>query len=331
MLPFEYKVVGRQENFLNSINSSFGCAFDEDKFEIKTKVLQKQELKFYKCTNEAGFTVFSFKKNFMIQVFGLDLDGSAEGISDSITVKPDNIFILKNHPKTCFIISEKVEASVYKVKDESSLASFDFSPFNCSLTKFLNTTYVDAENIQKYCDEFCEKSILTLNNIFSCPVSCENYESWPRAGPSDFRSFKYTFYQSSAITFMNSKEFMTWLSAITGLPLLYPEVPIYTRCLQAAGDYQILHGNYSEPYGLDVIFSFYPSKDSLEWPEETCGRIHYLNDAGDEIFQVNPLHNSLTLVYRTEGCTRFTENVKGFPTCPLFQTIAVYTVVSEEE
>lgn len=330
MLPFEYKVVVSGEgNYLNSINSLFVCTLEENQFEIIKKVLNKSDAQFYKCPKEAGFTVFSSVKEFSVRIFDLDLDGSADGIAETLTVSADKIFILKNHPNSCFKISKKIDITLYQLKDESDLACFNVAPYTEKLSEIINPIHLSSENVQKYSDQFYETSRLTLNDFLAFNPKFEGYENWQRAGPSDYRSFKFSNNHPKLTEFMKSKEFMTWLSAITGLPLLHPSVPIYTRCLQAAGDYQILHGNYSEPFGLDVISSFYPVSDRFEWPEGTCGRIHYLNDSGDEIFQVNPLNNSLTIVYRTEGCTRFTENIKGIPNYPLFQNIAIFSVASE--
>ena len=326
MLPFKYEVVPRQENVLQLINKAFEYSFSQEDFEISTKKLHKKDRDFYNSTDGAGFTVFSSEKELPILIFHLDLDGSADGEGEKFKLFTHQFLILKNHPKACIKFSGSVTVSSFLAKDESILARFDIEPFKEKLFGLLNPVHCDLDAISKYSEIFYEKSIFTLENVFTVPINLERWEYWPRSGPADYRSFKYSF---NDIGCMENPEFIVWLSAITGLPLLQPALPIYTRCLEAAGDYQILHGNHSEPYGLDVISSFYLTENYREWPESACGRIHYLNDTGDEIFHVNPLNNSITIVYRTEGCTRFTENVKGIPEIPLFQTIATYTVAAE--
>jgi hypothetical protein len=87
-----------------------------------------------------------------------------------------------------------------------------------------------------------------------------------------------------------------------------------------------LHGKYSEPSGLDLILNIYADEDCVEWSENACGRVHYLDEDGSEIFQVPIQNNTLTLVYRTEEVGRFLENVKGTGHVPLFQVIGSYVV-----
>lgn len=336
MIPYEYRLVkskvdGNVIDAISLINKNFGFDFKNEEIEKSDLKIEKNEGHFYKTSTEVGFTLLKSKKSFITSVFALDLDGTADGIDTDLKVTSDHVFILKNHPSAFLKISSKfqVEVEVIKVKDESILSSFDTSKHKESLSKIINPVHIQDDSIQKYSDEFFEKSILTLDNFFAVSFDFDNVETWPRAGPADYRSFKYNLKDEEISSFVKGKEFITWLSSVTGLPLLHPAVPIYTRCLQSAGDYQILHGNYSEPLGLDVIYSNYPSNNFIKWSEAVCGRIHYLNDSGDEIFQVNPVNNSLTIVYRTEGCSRFTENVKGIPEIPLFQTIGIYSVAQD--
>lgn len=333
MLPFEfYSFEGNGKTFLDLINSLFGYNFDTERFEITTETIPKSNLSFYIGLKEAGFTFFKSNESFNVSLFALDLDGNADGISQTLTFRKDQFFVFKNHPSAYFKFdsNSRIEVVYYKLKDELSLSTDQFSAE--ALSKNIAEIHLNDEAIKKYSDEFYEKSMITLKNVLPNPSnSFCNVDSWKRAGPADYRSFKYNTDSAHLIhNLMKSKEFMAWLSAITGLPLLFPSLPIYTRCIQAAGDYQILHGNYSEPFGLDVIYNFSLQNDGKEWNEKSCGLIHYLNDSGDEIFQVSPIFNSLTIVYRTEGCSRFTENVKGFSEMILLQTISIYSVSADE-
>lgn len=337
MFPFEFRLAkgrsdGKDLDLIALINENFGLKFAENQFHFVNRNIGKDEEYIYEASREVGFTVFKSRKVFTASIFALDLDGSADGIQEVIQVPKDYILILKNHPCVSLKFSRNsgVVAVILKAKDESILSCFDYTNYMKFLSQKINSVHIEVDSVQRYSDEFYEKSFLTLENFYTVPTDFENFEIWPRAGPSDYRSFKYNLSDDEMTSFMKSKEFITWLSAVTGLPLLHAASPIYTRCLEAAGDYQILHGNYSEPFGLDVIYSKYPSSDYETWPEKYCGRIHYLNDCGDEIFQVNPINNSLTIVYRTEGCSRFTENVKGFPEFCLFQTIGIYSVAADQ-
>ena len=344
MLPYEYRIVkiDKVMDLIKLINDNFGTFLTDEKIEKSIFKLKKDEGNFYKTSNAVGFTLFkSNKSSFNSSFFSLDLDGTADGIEKELKVTSDHVLIVKNHPFAFIKFSLKceIDVEIIKVKDESILCKIhdensckNHDTNSCNSCKIINEIHIKPNSIQKYSDEFYEKSILTLDNFFTNSFNnFEDVESWQRAGPADFRNFKYNLKDNEINSLMKCKEFITWLSSVTGLPLLHPAVPVYTRCLQSAGDYQILHGNYSEPLGLDVIYSFYPLKDFKEWPEKFCGRIHYLNDSGDEIFQVNPVNNSLTIVYRTEGCSRFTENVKGSPDIHLFQTIGIYSVAAEVE
>lgn len=334
MLPYEYRLVKPDKviNLISLINDNFGSFLTDEKIEKSVYKIDKDEAKFYKTSKDAGFTLFRSNQSFHASFFALDLDGTADGIEKELKVTSDHVLIVKNHHLAFikFILKCEVNVEIIKVKDESILSNFETAlHYKENLCKVINQIHIEEDSIQKYSDEFFEKSILTLDNFFSVSFNVGDVDSWPRAGPADYRSFKYNLMDNEISSLMKSKEFITWLSSITGLPLLHPAVPIYIRCLQSAGEYQILHGNYSEPLGLDLIYSYYPLKDFEEWPEKVCGRIHYLNDGGDEIFQVNPINNSLTIVYRTEGCSRFTENVKGLPEINLFQAIGIYSVAED--
>jgi len=344
-LPYNYSTISLSNNIIQDVllylNSCLNVEIKPEYFDIVEKKLKlKNSHSVIKCNQSVGFTLLWSANDFDCKIFALNIDNSFEGIYESLKIHSGSGLFVENHPSAGFCLSNQsiVNQLTLTVKDFETLSTFQLTTNDLSfLELWLNPKFFNDEFIENECKRFADESVLTIDN-YLLPSKIEelrnsviSHETWPVVGPSDYRCFKINPDSGSddLSSLFSSKPFKIWLSKLTGLPILQPAIPILTRCLEAAGNYQILHGNYSEPSGIDLIFNFYPKKNVNEWSESLCGRIHYLDCEGSEIFQVNPIDNSLTIVYRVEGCSRFTENVKGFPELPLFQSMAIYSITPE--
>lgn len=316
-----------------------------DNFEIKKTFLKAtHNSQILKSGSSLGFTILHSVSDFKCNILASNIDLAFDGVFEEVLICPGTAFVLENHIVACLNISNpsKVEVISLLTKDEVTLS-------NCfSLHDTINEDYLSLwinhdhfleSNLNNYCDTFIEDSVITITNflrpekIIEILSSQSDHKAWELAGPTDYRCFRVNneFNNEDISTFFMSVSFKSWLSKLTGLPIVHPASPIYTRCLESPGNYQILHGNYSEPFGIDLIFNYYAKESFQEWSESFCGRVHYLDNEGNEIFQVSPQNNSLTIVYRSEGCSRFTENIKGFPEFPLFQSIAIFRIAKEAD
>ena len=343
MLPFKYGIIEANEYDQKGRTlkvSGFEYELDISVFTEKMIEIKKEEYKhFPSYILEDGFLILRSNNDFQVRVFGCDLDGNMDGIYEEIRIKTDAVFFVEINPvmKLGLKLNCGEIAGIHlklKKGERAWDSKLKILGMATEAMKMIKSQHICMENISKYCNFFYENSYLTINTIMESPPNFVNFSSWIQAGPADYRSFKYLPYDSkqkpNILDILNSREFMFWLENVTGLPIKRLSRPAYLRKIENAGDYQILHGNYSEPFGLDLVYNFYRDEKFERWEEDVCGRIHYLDDGGNEIFQVPVENNSLTLVYRTQGTTRFLENLKGSNNEPLIQGIALYEIEDEE-
>lgn len=253
-----------------------------------------------------------------LQLMGLDVDGKVHGVYE--TVEEDQVLVVENHPNLTVFLKEGA-CKIWKID------GFEFE--DVVLSKCITEHYLKEPTLDALNEKFAESSMVSLDGFLQKnSLESINITETVRIGPADYRSFAVLKQVDAVSKLLVSVAFRKYIEDLTGLPLSPATRPPLGRVLEAAGDYQILHGNYSEPVGVDCIFNFYPNQvDGFQWPEETCGRIHYLDEEGTEILEISNASNSLTLVYRTEGVVRFLENVKGTSNQPLFQVLITYPVL----
>ena len=309
-LPFEYKMIQNTQPVEEVLQL----------FDIECKEYVKSEVKpqvdsdvFFKCKTFEGFTLVEGEK---FKLMALNIDGEADGIYEEFL---NACVIFQNHPSLTLLVES---ARIFNITVEAAAEN----PFKATeLQKFINSIHLKEEAIDAMNAKFAEASTLTIEAFSTInPIDGECF----RVGPADYRSFQVEREANDICQLFTNSDFIKYFAEVTGLPLGLPITPPFARVLSSSGDYQILHGNYSEPFGLDVVFTFYPGKqDCFEWSEEVCGHIHYLDQEGSEIFQVPNSSNSLTLVYRTEGVVRFLENIKGENNPKLIQVLATFSIL----
>jgi hypothetical protein len=327
-LPFEYTEVPCDMEAKELILKSFGMECRNiEKFEVTQLV---DELGFYKCKPTAVVPSSHFREFTLVgpgnfQIMSLDIDGEVDGVymefieqSESLISSYRTSIIIQNHP--CLVL--KVEnARIWTISCELVETPLDVS----SLIPFIDFSHMNESAIENYSSLFVEASALTIEHFSKFQL---NVGQVFRVGPADYRSFFVERDANAMCKIFANVTFIKYLSEITKLPLGLPLTPPFSRILSSAGDYQILHGNYSESTGLDCIFTFYPGKnDGFEWKDEVCGHIHYLDEDGSEIFKVPNSSNSLTIVYRNGGVVRFLENIKGTKNLELVQVLATFPVL----
>ncbi|KAI9472834.1 putative component of NuA3 histone acetyltransferase complex [Coemansia sp. RSA 989] len=178
------------------------------------------------------------------------------------------------------------------------------------LSKWINPDYLQADTQSRIQEAFLEQSSMELCG-FICPQAFSTIESelndsmWVQAherGPAHLRSYLELDPDaaptlSKLLEFLRSKAFAEFLTASTSLELsqVSQQVRRFDR-----GHYTLIHDQALEPLGLDVVLSLAPGK----WDDGWGGTMHYIADK-DELLQISPKANSLSLVMRDEGTLRF--------------------------
>lgn len=297
LLPFRFAVFSAEE-----VKEKFGAS----------SVLLNDKI--FTTDKTEGCTVLCGGK---LQLMAIDVDGKVDGVHK--VVEEGCVLVVENHP--CVTVFLRGETRFWEVSE------FEFD--DIGLANYITTSFLEESTLDALNEKFAETSTVTLEGFLQKSIlEFLSIEDTCKIGPADYRSFSVLKEVDEVSKLMVSSAFRKYLEGLTGLSLSPATRPPLARVLKSAGDYQILHGNYSEPFGVDCIFSYYPGKvDGFQWFEDVCGRIHYLDEDGTEILEVSNSSNCLTLVYRTEDVVRFLENVKGVDNSPLIQVLFTFPVL----
>jgi hypothetical protein len=271
----------------------------------------------------------------------VDLQGKIDGVLKEFELQTDKIFVIRGHKllnysiifgsNNKFFRQILIMNNLETIKKEAN--SICFQEFSSRDLLALRSFSISAFNFENYQDQFLESSTITIENFLSedAFLQLKNYVKntvcWKNVGPADYLNFDILSLVDTSIepfNFFSNSFFLNFLTKLTKLPIYEVASKPFLRRLNRFGQYQIFHGNYVEIEGVDLIYSFYT--DLSEWDESNCGRIHYLDDNGEEIFEVPIKNNSLTIVYRSSNSTRFTDNVKGIPPNALYQYMKTFSL-----
>ncbi|KAL1925038.1 uncharacterized protein VTP21DRAFT_4692 [Calcarisporiella thermophila] len=214
----------------------------------------------------------------------------------------------------------------------------ELDPCELNLRDFINTDYLSDENMASVRSVFVEKSCVELQKFLKEDIYQRLIESlgminWSVVGPANVRRY-YTpvppsqdpwttpssrlqlIRQIQAV--FSSERFAKYIYKITHVNVA--KVHVEYRQFQE-GCYTLLHDNAQEPLGMDVTLFLLPT--DAEWNvDEWDGQTHYV--ATETLLTVSPRPNTLSIVLRDEGTSRFVKLVNRDAKIPRTEISCLY-------
>ncbi|OMH82767.1 Prolyl 3-hydroxylase OGFOD1 [Zancudomyces culisetae] len=263
----------------------------------------------------------------------------------------------ENDPMACDEFNKKYQTLSIPRPIEATVSSENDALY--AAENFINERYLKKDVIEKVLDKFIENSCIELHSFLKDDVYAdfisvmggtegvwsENYVLPPNLRrynallePECYRKIAQKSKKTmETIAFLKSKHFSNYLSAITGLE--YSKA-IYEFRKFDTGSYTLLHDHYSEPNGLDVIFSFMPfnSKDDSSglsvatsvWDDDSWGGLTHYTDSVDELKRFSPGANKLVLVYRDTGVKKFVRYTTNAANCPRYEFNSIFIEAEDQ-
>jgi len=177
----------------------------------------------------------------------------------------------------------------------------------------INKTYLDTEVISQMQDFFEEENFIQLNefldqNNLSLKTKFLNQEFEKKYNP-----LKYNFSQLNTkalydleiikiIEFFRSKKFLEFIEEIVDLELSFKNLKIKKF---EQSNFTLLHDDLEKEDIIEVIFDL-----SDDWQEEFGGTLTYTTKE-EEVFYLNPIFNSLTILYKSDSIMKYTKYINN--------------------
>lgn len=214
-----------------------------------------------------------------------------------------------------------------------------------SVDDWVSREYRRPNTVKKIKNQFAEQSSIELPNFLrsdkyeQITKELQNTHSWVRVGPPNKKWFsrfetENKANEGSALAqlqrFANSKEFVEFVQQLTGLDITAG----FTQVRRFAHkDYTLLHDHDPEwdESGLDMNLSLLPS--GCKWLSTFGGVTHWVEKGEEEeLVQVTPGVNTLSLVYRAGGAAlSFVKYVNNRAPTPKYDLNVVFRVQEDED
>lgn len=193
-----------------------------------------------------------------------------------------------------------------------------------SLSINIHPYYKQPDMIKRMYQVFKDESVIELKQFIVKLPELDYNINWNMLGPANYCHLM-------ACTQINNGsldhllEFLAFSSDIQtilyGLGCLNTKIKASSIWKISKGDYLLIHDEFASAYnGYDLYYFVIPDHQTISWKSNWGGGIRYNLDDNDAIIRMEPCHNSLYILKRTNSSQRCIDYVKK--SAPIFNTLA---------
>eukprot|EP01130_Rhizamoeba_saxonica_P016882 TRINITY_DN7894_c0_g1_i1.p1 TRINITY_DN7894_c0_g1~~TRINITY_DN7894_c0_g1_i1.p1 ORF type:complete len:480 (-),score=121.33 TRINITY_DN7894_c0_g1_i1:19-1458(-) len=215
---------------------------------------------------------------------------------------------------------------------------------NSNVDQWINSDYLTQQNQELIKEYFSDNSNIGLNDFlveekFMEIANALPGQEWVNIGPMDrrfydnlgrFDEFKETGIVRELKQFLTSTGFINFIENVCSTKVNSLGAGEFRKI--NPGSYTLVHDNEKQhdKYGIDIIL-YLKVPNYTSSLEDSCGGFSTYMDSDEVLLSLQPVPNTLSLIFRDEGCMRFVKFFpKSFTNEPIFDFQNTFDVEFED-